>query len=130
VCRPAGAKPDPPGVSPLELVPRHDHRTGRERDAPRATREPGEERDVVGTRRIIGEVVLGRPEFVVAEFLGEQREPHLVAHHVGVAAAALVVLKDQQDADVHDGFPRAVLSRSYHAERGAWRKLPTDGASG
>jgi hypothetical protein len=83
------------------IVPRNDHRAGRELQLRRLAGEPREELHVVGTGRVVGEVVLGRPHRVVAERLGLQRQVHLVAHHLGVAAPPLVVLEDQEQSDVH-----------------------------
>src|SRR5262249_61087064 len=82
-------------------VPGHDPGGGRQADARGAPGQPGEEGHVVGAGRVVGEVMLGRPDLVVAERLGQLGQPHLVTHHVDVAAAALVVLEDEQDTDFH-----------------------------
>jgi hypothetical protein len=47
-------------------------------------------------------VVLDRPDLVEAQRLGELGDSHLVTNHVVIASAAEIVLKDEQDADVHD----------------------------
>ena len=52
------------------IVPGHDHGAGGELEARRAPGQPGQELHVVGAGRVVGEVVLGRPQRVEAERLG------------------------------------------------------------
>ena len=88
------------------VVPGHDDRPGRELDAARAAGEPRQELQVVGAGGVVREVVLDRPELVEAELLAELRDPLLVADDLLVAELALVVLEDEQQADVHGGTSR------------------------
>ena len=74
----------------------------------RLRRHARQELDVVGARGVVGEVVLGRPERVEAERLGEVGDPDLIAHHVASSEASLVVLEDQQDPDFHVRLRRLV----------------------
>ena len=46
-------------------------------------------------------MVLRRPQRVEAERLGEVGDPDLIADHLFVRVASLIVLEDQQDSDFH-----------------------------
>ena len=67
------------------FVPREDHRAGAEPDALRPRRHVREEHGVVGTERVVVEVVLDRPQRVEAEFVREHAEADLVRDHLPVA---------------------------------------------
>src|SRR4029453_7827333 len=94
------------------IVPRHDHRTGAEAQLRGAAREPRQDLEVVGARRVVGEVMLGWPVAVEAGRLGQLRDAHLVAHHVRVARAALIVLEDAENSDLHARWPPARGTRA------------------
>ena len=57
------------------IVPRQDHGGGAEIDVRTDARQIGHELDVVGYKRVVVEVVFGRPEAVEPQIGGKPREP-------------------------------------------------------
>jgi hypothetical protein len=83
------------------VVPRQDEGAGAELHAARLRREVREELGIVGTGRVIGEVVLDGEHLVEAERLGHERELGLARDVLGVGHRAAVVLEDELQCDVH-----------------------------
>jgi hypothetical protein len=63
----------------------------------------GEEHGVVGTERVVVEVVLDGPEGVEPELVGQLAESDLLGDHLAVAHPAVVApgLEDHLHADPH-----------------------------
>ena len=62
--------------------------------------QPREELQRIGAERVVGEVVLDRPDRVEAERLGQLGQPQLVRVHLLVGQAQRI-LEDDRATDVH-----------------------------
>ena len=86
---------------PQRIVPRQDHGGGAKMDFAGAPGQVSEHLEVVGQHRVGVEVMLGAPDGIEAQRLGEFRDTHLVAHHLGVGHSLMGVLEQQHVASSH-----------------------------
>ena len=78
----------------------HDHHRA-ELHTARTPRQVGQHRERVGAHRVAGEVVLNRPDRVVAERLGLHGEGDVVLVDRGVLGGVVRALEDDRVTDVH-----------------------------
>src|SRR5690349_22250448 len=67
-----------------------------------ASSQVGEHLEIVGQHRIGIEVVLGAPDGIEAQRLGELGDAHLVAHHLGIRHPLMSVLEEQHVPGSHN----------------------------
>src|SRR6185369_112154 len=84
------------------IVPRKNDRAGRKTDAARLGREPRQVLEIVGTRRVVAEVMLDDPHRMKPELLRLERHLGLLLPDDFVRIAALIILKNLKYAVVHN----------------------------
>ena len=87
------------------VVPRHDHRRGAEPDFRAGRREIGHQLQIVRAKRIIEEMMLGRPQHVEARTRRQPRQPDfLVPNPIVADVVPAIAGEHHHHADIHD-FP-------------------------
>ena len=101
---------------PQRVVPRQDDRPRAELDRARPPGQVRERLRGVGAHRVVVEVVLDRPDGVVAERLGHLPK-RISEEHLLVGQVLVPVLEDEQDTDLHGHLQRVVAGHAPRAER-------------
>src|SRR5262249_1908147 len=94
------------------IVPRQHHHHGAELHPRGARRHVGEKLRHVGAHGVVVEMVLGAPDRIEAERLGEIRHRYLVAIDLAVRNGAADVLEERGHPDMHGFSPSAQIGLS------------------
>src|SRR6185437_7237147 len=96
------------------------------RSVPRPARHVGQKLNDVGTHRVVGEMVLDRPDRFEAERLGHVGQRQLVEIDLPVRDPAAGVLEDGGHSDVHAALLLVVASM-VNARSHAWEAAMATG---
>jgi hypothetical protein len=85
---------------PQRAVPRQDHRSRAQFHVLGAAGHVGQQHHVVRAHRVVVEVMLDRPQAVVAQLVGELGQPELAGVHLLVRQVLVQVAETEVDSDV------------------------------